>query len=173
MNPTDLIDRQAAIDIAKDLLIKMDEYHQYNQAVNNYCAELMKLPSSQSNLCEDTVSRQAAIDALWKALYKYEDKTEKQFQDSDELDADDWFVHRIFVQNMSDIDRQTILELPSVQPERKKGKWLLSDEQRREDTENGNYLFFCSNCLRSDIHAKTQEVPFCWWCGCDMRGEHE
>lgn len=123
--------------------------------------------------CEDTVSRQAAIDALWKALYKYEDKTEKQFQDSDELDADDWFVHRIFVQNMSDIDRQTILELPSVQPERKKGKWLLSDEQRREDTENGNYLFFCSNCLRSDIHAKTQEVPFCWWCGCDMRGEHE
>lgn len=60
---------------------------------------------------------------------------------------------------------------PSVQPERKKGKWLLSDEQRREDTDNGNYLYFCSNCLRSDIHAKTQEVPFCWWCGADMRSE--
>lgn len=65
----------------------------------------------------DTISRQAAIDALWKALYDYEDETEKQFQESDELDAGDWILHRIFVQNMSDIDRQTILALPSVQSE--------------------------------------------------------
>ena len=65
----------------------------------------------------DTISRQAAIDALWKALYDYEDRTEKQFMESDELDIGDWIQHRIFVQNMSDIDRQTILNLPSVQPE--------------------------------------------------------
>jgi hypothetical protein len=64
----------------------------------------------------DVISRQAAIDALWKALYDYEDKTEKQFQESDELDVADWFLHRIFVQNMSDIDRKTILNLPSAQP---------------------------------------------------------
>lgn len=57
------------------------------------------------------------IDGLWKALYEYQDKTEKQFQDSEELDLYDWMVHRIFVQNMSDIDRQTILNLPSAQPE--------------------------------------------------------
>jgi hypothetical protein len=63
----------------------------------------------------DLISRQIAIDELWKALYKYEDETEKQFQDSDELDIGDWMSHRIFVQNMSDIDRQTILNLPSVQ----------------------------------------------------------
>ena len=66
---------------------------------------------------KDTIYRQAAIDALWKALYEYEDVTEKQFIDSDELDVGDWFQHRIFVQNMSDIDRQTILDLPSAQPE--------------------------------------------------------
>lgn len=65
----------------------------------------------------DLIDRQAAIDALWKALYDYEDETEKQFQESDELDASDWILHRIFVQNMSDIDRQTILALPSAQPE--------------------------------------------------------
>ena len=65
----------------------------------------------------DTIYRQAAIDALWKALFKYEDDTEKQFQESDELDLSEWMVHRIFVQNMSDIDRQTILNLPSAQPE--------------------------------------------------------
>ena len=66
---------------------------------------------------DDLISRQAAIDALWKALHEYQDKTEKQFQDSEELDLYDWMVHRIFVQNMSDIDRQTILNLPSAQPE--------------------------------------------------------
>ena len=66
---------------------------------------------------DDLISRQAAIDGLWKALHEYQDKTEKQFQDSEELDLYDWMVHRIFVQNMSDIDMQTILNLPSAQPE--------------------------------------------------------
>ena len=65
----------------------------------------------------DLISRQAAIDALWKALYEYEDKTEKQFQESEDLDVGDWIGHRIFVQNMSDIDRQTILNLPPAQPD--------------------------------------------------------
>ena len=44
----------------------------------------------------DLISRQAAIDALWKALYEYEDKTEKQFQESEDLDIGDWIEHRIF-----------------------------------------------------------------------------
>lgn len=63
------------------------------------------------------IDREQAIDALWKAMYEYEDKTEKQFLESEELDVSDWILHRIFVQNMSDIDRQTILNLPPVQPE--------------------------------------------------------
>ena len=66
---------------------------------------------------DDCISRQAAIDALWKALHEYEDKTEKKFQESEDLDIQDWIQHRIFVQNMSDIDRQTILNLPSAQPD--------------------------------------------------------
>lgn len=72
---------------------------------------------------DDLIRRQAAIDALWKALYEYEDKTEKQFQESDELDVGDWMQHRIFVQNMSDIDRQTILALPSAERDYKYGEW--------------------------------------------------
>ena len=63
---------------------------------------------------DDLISRQTAINALWKALHEYEDKTEKQFQESEDLDVGDWIVHRGFVQNMSDIDRQTILNLPSA-----------------------------------------------------------
>ena len=62
----------------------------------------------------DLISRQAAIDALWNTLYEYEDETEKQFQESVDLDVGDWIGHRIFVQNMNDIDRQTILNLPSI-----------------------------------------------------------
>ena len=73
-------------------------------------------------MTDDLISRQAAIDALWKALYEYEDETEKQFLESEELDVGEWIGHRIFVQNMNDIDRQTILNLPSAQlPEPYKG----------------------------------------------------
>lgn len=43
----DLISRQEAINIAPGLLIHMEEYHQYNQGVSNYCAELSQLPSAQ------------------------------------------------------------------------------------------------------------------------------
>ena len=78
---------------------------------------------------QDLISRQAAIDALWKALYEYEDKTEKQFQESEDLDVGDWIGHRIFVQNMSDIDRQTILNLPSAQPD---PRWIPVSERMPE-----------------------------------------
>ena len=71
---------------------------------------------TEAHAC-DLIDRRMAIDALWKALYEYEDKTEKQFQESEDLDVGDWINHRIFVQNMNDIDRQTILNLPSAQPE--------------------------------------------------------
>ena len=54
------------------------------------------------------------ITELWKAMWKYEDETEKQFLESDELDVGDWFSHRIFVQNMSDIDRDVVQNQPTV-----------------------------------------------------------
>ena len=85
----------------------------------------------------DLVSRKAAIDALWKALYEYEDETEQKFQASDELSIDDWFMHRIFVQNMSDIDRQTILNLPSAQPE----GYIKIPETGIDDLSDGFHTF--------------------------------
>lgn len=85
----------------------------------------------------DTIYRQDAIEALWKALYEYEDKTEKQFIESDELDVGDWILHREFVQNMSDIDRQTILDLPPAQPTLNgydiRHLMLIADILRREN----------------------------------------
>lgn len=114
-------------------------------------------------MSEDTISRQAAIDALWKALYEYEDKTEKQFQESDELDVGDWMQHRIFVQNMSDIDRQTILALPSA--ERKKGKWIG----------RGDDAFECSEChavIEGD-EVYWRNNYFCYHCGAKMERQEE
>lgn len=43
----DLINRQDAINIAQELIIPSDGYRQYNRAVNNYVARLMRLPSTE------------------------------------------------------------------------------------------------------------------------------
>lgn len=51
----DTISRQAAISLAGDLQINGEEYHMYNQAINNYCTEIMGLPSTQHEIihCKD------------------------------------------------------------------------------------------------------------------------
>lgn len=125
---------------------------------------------------DDIISRQAAIDALWKALYEYEDKTEKQFQESDELDVGDWVNHRTFVQNMSDIDRQTILNLPSAQ---RKGKWKY---EKMKHILNGEVrtVRICSECnggwFRYDLSdgVEDAEPNFCPNCGAEMvKGEED
>lgn len=115
----DLISRQQAIKDAESW-VAVDEYEKHLQ--KNVVEWLKEFPSAEHgmNLAEvgkDLISRQAAIDALWKALFDYEDKTEKQFRESEELDVGDWIGHRIFVQDMSDIDRQVILSLPSAEPQ--------------------------------------------------------
>lgn len=88
------------------------------------CIEIFGNGDGMNNL----IDRQMAINALWKALFDYEDKTEKQFQESEELDIDDWISgHRSFVQNMNDIDRQTIFNLPLAKP-----KWTPITERLPE-----------------------------------------
>lgn len=146
---------------------------------------------------DDFILRQAAIDALWKALYEYEDKTEKQFQESDELDVRDWMLPRIFVQNMNDIDRQTILNLPSAEPdynldgyssrlwkaayergkaeaERKKGKWEPHNTYHGDDTSGFvDPDWRCSECGKQAtvnqwmLYELSNFYPNC---GADMKG---
>ena len=44
----DLIKRQKAIDLAHELIVPNEyKYGLYNQAINNYCVEIMQLPSAQ------------------------------------------------------------------------------------------------------------------------------
>lgn len=63
---------------------------------------------------------------------------------------------------------QELNELPSIQPKPKTEHWILADEQNKEDVENDNYRFICSECQCSDIHAKGTIVPYCWNCGAKM-----
>ena len=119
--------------------------------------------------CEDCISRQATIDALWKALYEYENKTEKQFIDSEEFDIADWFQHRVFVQNMSDIDRQTILNMPPVTPQPKTGYWIPVHPLQEDD--EGAYM--CSCCRVGNWGIDPKVDKYCFNCGADMRGGEE
>lgn len=48
--------------------------------------------------------------------------------------------------------------------ERKTGKWIIIDN----DDGNLNLMYKCSLCGHSDIQAKSQKVPYCWWCGAEM-----
>lgn len=115
----------------------------------------------------DYIDRQATIDALWKALFEYEDKTEKQFIETGELDVEDWVQHRVFVQNMNDIDRQTILDLPSAdaQPVRH-GHWA---------EENGFiYCPFCGNPWGAPgCESMVKSFNYCPNCGARMDGERK
>jgi len=69
----DTISRAAALNIAHTLIIPGEEFHQNNQAIGNYTAELVKLPSAQSvakdiNVpVKDCISRAAAIETVRKA----------------------------------------------------------------------------------------------------------
>lgn len=157
----DLISRRDAIKDAESW-VAVDEYEKHLQ--KNVVEWLKEFPSANVG---ELIRRQDAIDALWKALYNYEDRTEKQFMESDELDIGDWILHRIFVQNMSDIDRQTILNLPSTQPtiEPRKGKWIPDRINR------GWYK--CSEChgyaptLATGVEFLSNYCPYC---GADMKG---
>ena len=61
--------------------------------------------------------------------------------------------------------------IKALSQEPKIGHWILADKQNKEDVENDNYRFICSECQCSDIHAKGIIVPYCWKCGVKMESE--
>lgn len=95
----------------------------------------------------DTISRQTAIDAFNGVKVDEEDCTEYDIGYNDGID----------------FAVSTLAGLPSVQPERKKGKWIDRGEE---------YMlrWVCGECGRKDTHI----YNFCPDCGLDMSGdEHE
>ena len=96
-------------------------------------------------------------DALINRMYHDAFETDTDMQ---KWDSGCWIRYKMF--------ENAIDEQPTIEP--KQGKWIMSDIQNKADTDNGNYQYICSECGHGDIHAKTQEVPYCWWCGAKMKG---
>ena len=86
------------------------------------------------------------------------------------IDADALLMNSIWYLN--DIGEECIkvddiANAPTIE-ERKTGKWIWREDEKYYDTPTGNATYECSLCNHSDVHAKTQEVPYCWWCGAKM-----
>ena len=76
---------------------------------------------------------------------------------------------------MNDVIKK-IKDTPAVDAELvRHGHWIEAPQelQRAEELENGNKLYFCSICDAGDLHAVTQDVPYCWKCGARMDGREK
>lgn len=102
---------------------------------------------------DDLISRQAAIDALQKEI----NKGIPPFND-------------VFgsIRAGVRLARNIIEDLPSAQPERKKGKW---NAEFNGAFRGGAYWFSCSECKRIVPEVRNGGWNFCPSCGADMRGE--
>jgi len=131
-----------------------DLWH-YEQALTEIKDMLESAQLSQEGTTKDatsdTISRQAVIDELRKfkpEIIPYEKA-------------------RIYVEETVKTMYDRIVELPSAQPERKKGRWL-------PDNRPGGGFWVCSECkFPSEAFAANVLYKFCPNCGADMRGEKD
>ena len=82
------------------------------------------------------------------------------------VDIDDWAEFWGFTRE--EYEEFLDMAIKASEREPKTGHWILADEQNKEDVENDNYRFICSECQCSDIHAKSTIVSYCWNCGARM-----
>ena len=62
--------------------------------------------------------------------------------------------------------KSEVMDAPTVEAkEVVHGEW----KQKTDFDADDNAIFECTNCFHGDVHAKGLEVPFCWFCGADMR----
>lgn len=150
----DLISRQEAIDAIENKLDQID--HVPKWVFDALTEALEMLPSAQvtqnnrvnSNNALDTISRQAAIDAL-DALCDRECEYSKKQRNV--------MCGACHLGSAFDVVEQ----LPSAETERKKGEWI-----KKWRNGFGNEIGRCNQCGRA------YEVSnFCPNCGTDMRGE--
>ena len=109
---------------------------------------------------DDLINRQAAIDAL-KGLPTWWADSGGQYGGAQPpmvalLDPEDAV--------------SAIENLPSAQPERKKGKWIRHDEIKNV---YGGICIECSECGEKYVVQHILDEKHCRNCGADMRGEKD
>jgi hypothetical protein len=147
--------REEAIKILKS----MSDISTQGEAID-IAIEALSAPSG------DLISRADAIKAMWKALYAYEDLTEKQFMEHEELELKDWFQHRIFVQRMHEECMKAVESLPSAEAVQ---RWIPCSE--RLPSEYGKYLvFYEGTIIGSNIEIMRYGEPL--MPNVDVSGKH-
>lgn len=116
----------------------------------------------------DTISRQQAIDALWEKRQALNDYMEILLQDGKMQSR---YLTKI-ERNRIEEDINIIEDLPSAQPEPKRGKWIdkgiTGDWQYQTDGRGRSWHEWqCDQC--KDMVKKRSF--YCPNCGADMRGE--
>jgi len=102
----------------------------------------------------DLISRQAAIDALKEHRALYCDNTPDTFSKLS-------YAEKSRVDEL-DTAIATLVNLPSAQPERIRGRWI--------EKPHVHGVAYCSLC---DYELHTNDTNFCPNCGADMRGEQD
>lgn len=149
-------EREEAARIIKECKDKGFKHTFYT--LNEYHTALdMAIQALEQELCEDAISRQAAKRIL-----------EDRF-----LELQKWHDDKRHETNYC---LNTILELPSVNPQPKTGHWILNDHQGVQAV--GCLAYHCSECGReicSKYHGKIsllKEYPYCH-CGARMEESEE
>ena len=109
--------------------------------------KIINLRPTCNQLATDCVSRQAAINIVDSETVSTNPEHFKSSEPSD-------------LKNLLMVAFQ---DLPSAEPERKKGKWTI------EDCHAATYKYCCSICK---AHHRVR-YDFCPSCGADMRGEED
>ena len=145
----------------------MTNADKFKQVFGLYATELWSMPEqdflewinsgalscSEFPNSSDTIYRQDAIDAVKKNKFRL---TFSEEQNCEGHVA--WSAEAVY----SDVMEGALSELPSAQPEREKGEWILV-------TDNNGQHYECSRCGAWRYH---QEQEFCGSCGADMRGKN-
>jgi hypothetical protein len=151
----DLISRQAAIDLVRDVC----------NAVMSGCKSLHD-PETKDEVYEDIREVDAILKCNKEVRIALRNMPSAQ-QDCTECEEYDQTTHSC--PKYCEVIRRTLEEAK----QKRTGRWVLSDTQRQEDVDNGNYQFICSECGKADIHSKAVAVSFCWNCGARMEEKDE
>lgn len=149
----DLISRQAAIDASCTCY---DGVHCNHYPCKDVQA-IMDLPSAQPEPCEDAVSRRRLL------------------SDLKELTAA-WGKYPVMAEQIKGVEAAIgyVETIPSVTPERKKGKW---NAYYHGVNENPSFTYSCNQCGYSAPYGlyggsySQKKWMFCPNCGADMRGD--
>lgn len=157
----DLISRQAVIDTIEtdcswDIFNEWGSRTPTGECIIN---AIKSVPSVETERCGDCISRNAIIETL-NEMDRYIANELTLCKSNNKFPQNEVFI-------VDDVYEQIAEELPSVEPERKTGKWI---KVVNPDTNEWAGGFKCSECDRDCIQMS---MNYCANCGAPMKEEEE